>query len=89
MMARHSKLVLLGAVVAALLVSNFVTFNSYFLIVIITIGINIILAVSLNLVNGYTGQFSFGHAGFMAVGATLRLRSRPLGAPAGSRFLAA
>jgi branched-chain amino acid transport system permease protein len=31
-------------------------------------GINIILAVSLNLVNGFTGQFSIGHAGFMAVG---------------------
>ena len=30
---------------------------------------NIILAVSLNLVNGFTGQFSLGHAGFMAVGA--------------------
>ena len=34
-----------------------------------SIGINIILAVSLNLINGYTGQFSLGHAGFMAVGA--------------------
>ena len=32
-------------------------------------GINIILAASLNLINGYTGQFSLGHAGFMAVGA--------------------
>lgn len=32
-------------------------------------GINIVLAVSLNLVNGFTGQFSMGHAGFMAVGA--------------------
>ena len=31
--------------------------------------INIILALSLNLVNGFTGQFSIGHAGFMAVGA--------------------
>lgn len=31
--------------------------------------INIILAVSLNLINGITGQFSIGHAGFMAVGA--------------------
>jgi len=37
----------------------------------IGIGINIILAVSLNLVNGYTGQFSLGHAGFMSVGAYL------------------
>lgn len=36
---------------------------------IILICINIILAVSLNLINGYTGQFSIGHAGFMAVGA--------------------
>jgi branched-chain amino acid transport system permease protein len=32
-------------------------------------GINIILAVGLNLINGTTGQFSIGHAGFMAVGA--------------------
>ena len=36
---------------------------------IITIGISIILGVSLNLINGFTGQFSLGHAGFMAVGA--------------------
>ncbi len=32
-------------------------------------GINMILAVSLNVVNGFTGQFSIGHAGFMAIGA--------------------
>ncbi len=32
-------------------------------------GIDVILAVSLNVVNGFTGQFSIGHAGFMAVGA--------------------
>ncbi len=36
--------------------------------ILIDIGINVILAVSLNLVNGFTGQFSIGHAGFMAVG---------------------
>jgi len=36
--------------------------------VLIDIGINIILAVSLTLVNGFTGQFSIGHAGFMALG---------------------
>ena len=36
---------------------------------IILVCINIILAVSLNLINGYTGQFSLGHAGFMAIGA--------------------
>ena len=36
---------------------------------VILILINIIMAVSLNLINGLTGQFSIGHAGFMAVGA--------------------
>src|SRR6185436_12072671 len=42
--------------------------DAYVVIVILTIGINIILSVSLNLINGLTGQFSIGHAGFMAVG---------------------
>ena len=35
----------------------------------VLICINIILATSLNMINGYTGQFSIGHAGFLAVGA--------------------
>lgn len=43
--------------------------NDYVLQIIILAGINIILAVSLNLINGITGQFSLGHAGFMAIGA--------------------
>lgn len=43
--------------------------DPYFLRVVVTVGINITLAVSLNLVNGYTGQFSLGHAGFMCIGA--------------------
>lgn len=43
--------------------------NSYYLQVLLFIGINVILAVSLNLINGYTGQFSLGHGGFMAIGA--------------------
>ncbi len=34
-----------------------------------TICINIVLAVSLNLITGFTGQFSLGHAGFMSIGA--------------------
>jgi branched-chain amino acid transport system permease protein len=43
--------------------------NSYIQLILIYILINMILAMSLNLVNGYTGQFSLGHAGFMASGA--------------------
>ena len=41
----------------------------YYARVIMLAGINVILAVSLNLITGFTGQFSIGHAGFMAVGA--------------------
>ncbi|MBC7526368.1 MAG: branched-chain amino acid ABC transporter ATP-binding protein/permease [Chthonomonadaceae bacterium] len=40
-----------------------------FLRILYLCAISVTLAVSLNLVNGFTGQFSIGHAGFMAVGA--------------------
>jgi branched-chain amino acid transport system permease protein len=43
--------------------------NDYYFAIIVTICINIILAASLNLVVGFTGQLSLGHAGFMAIGA--------------------
>ncbi len=43
--------------------------NPYIQQVLMYVGINIILTLSLNLVNGYMGEFSVGHAGFMAVGA--------------------
>jgi branched-chain amino acid transport system permease protein len=43
--------------------------NSFWQLNLIILCINIILSVSLNLINGYTGQFSLGHAGFMAIGA--------------------
>jgi branched-chain amino acid transport system permease protein len=60
---------LLLAIIAAFAVSYFSSyFNRYYLGIAIDVGINIILAVSLNLINGHTGQFSLGHAGFMAVG---------------------
>jgi branched-chain amino acid transport system permease protein len=43
--------------------------NQYYLHILAVIGMNIILVASLNLVNGYLGEFALGHAGFMAVGA--------------------
>lgn len=43
--------------------------NQYYQINLTSLCINIILAVSLNLINGFTGQLSLGHAGFMALGA--------------------
>ncbi len=65
-----AKRFLLAAIIVAAVVAGFsAQINRYYLGVLIDIGINIILAVSLNLINGHTGQFSLGHAGFMAVGA--------------------
>jgi len=69
-MSLGAKRYLLAAIAAAAVVSYFSAyFNRYYLGIAIDIGINVILAVSLNLINGHTGQFSLGHAGFMAVGA--------------------
>lgn len=45
------------------------TLDSFVQLMLIYVLINMILGMSLNLVNGFTGQFSLGHAGFMAVGA--------------------
>lgn len=44
-------------------------FNSYIQLIVLFASVNCLLSMSLNLVNGYTGQFSLGHAGFMAIGA--------------------
>jgi branched-chain amino acid transport system permease protein len=61
------------------LASEFV--NPYIYRVAMLCGINIILALSLNLVNGVTGQFSIGHAGFMAVGAYVSAAFTVYGVP--------
>ena len=55
-------------VIVQLLISNGIM-NQFYSNTLIYIAINIILAVSLHLVIGITGQFSIGHAGFLAVGA--------------------
>lgn len=59
--------VVLYAIIEALLQMNVI--GSFWELNLILIAINIIMSVSLNLINGYTGQFSLGHAGFMAIGA--------------------
>jgi len=41
---------------------------AYYNRILVLMGINITLAVSLNIINGHAGQFSLGHAGFMAIG---------------------
>ena len=60
---------LVSGLVLAFAIPHFGLLNNYVQLVLIYVGINIILATSLNLVNGYMGEFSLAHAGFMAVGA--------------------
>ncbi|NLL82497.1 MAG: branched-chain amino acid ABC transporter permease [Tissierellia bacterium] len=55
-------------VIVNLLIHNG-TIDSYIELNLVLIGINIILAVSLNLIVGFTGLFSLGHAAFMSIGA--------------------
>lgn len=55
------------AIIQVLISLNII--NDYLQVTLATICINIILAVSLNLITGFTGQFSLGHAGFMSIGA--------------------
>lgn len=43
--------------------------DPFYEITVVNIFINIILAVGLNLIVGFSGQLSLGHAGFMAIGA--------------------
>lgn len=81
-MLARAKTLLLASLIGSALISWFSGhINPYYLDVIIGVGINIVLAVSLNLINGYTGQFSLGHAGFMAVGAYTAAALTKFGGP--------
>lgn len=58
-----------AALAAGLLWWADASLNNYYLRVLSVVGIYIVLTVSLNLTNGFTGDFSLGHAAFMSVGA--------------------
>lgn len=65
-----------------MLMMNSDIIDSYLFLNLVSIGINIILAVSLNLITGFTGQFSLGHAAFMSIGAyTSGIFTAKLGLP--------
>lgn len=69
-LAKASQPLLIGLAIAMLMHFTLPPLlGVYYSRIFMDIGIAIILAVSLNIVNGMTGQFSIGHAGFMAVGA--------------------
>ncbi len=55
------------------------TLDDYKLRILNLCGIYIILGLSMNLINGFTGLFSLGHAGFMAIGAyTVAILTMPV-----------
>lgn len=70
---KKNKILSIAFVIAVYAVVQFLIstdiIDSYILLNIVVIGINVILAVSLNLITGITGQFSLGHAAFMSIGA--------------------
>lgn len=71
---KRDLLTLAGCAVLYIIIQSLIEFDvigPFWQLNIILIGINIILAVSLNLITGFAGQFSIGHAGFMAIGAYL------------------
>lgn len=63
---RYSMII--GIIFVLLLIPLFFQ-NHYYLRILVLIGIYVILTSSLNLVNGYTGLFSLGHAAFYGIGA--------------------
>ena len=69
-MKKYSLNILLVAFAISLLfATHFRLIDGYIQIVVMTIGINIMMSTSLNLVNGNMGEFTCGHAAFMCVGA--------------------
>lgn len=59
----------LSLYVLGMVLSSVGIIDSYIMLNLVIVGINVILAVSLNLITGFTGQLSLGHAAFMSVGA--------------------
>ncbi len=66
---RVLPILLLVGLLLSFAIPAFGLLDQYVQLILMYVGINIILSASLNLVNGYMGEFSVGHAGFMAVGA--------------------
>src|SRR5262245_11468690 len=69
MLTPRARTVLLAIVVVAALSAPLWIANPYFLHILIMAGIFAVLALSLNLLLGYTGQLSLGHAAFFGIGA--------------------
>lgn len=89
-MKRNTILTIAAIIVlfALMIIANNVL-DSYILRILNLCAIYTILGLSMNLINGFTGLFSLGHAGFMAVGAyTTALFTMPLATKEMNFFMA-
>lgn len=74
------NILLIGIIIVGLILIN-IFLDNYQVTIINLSAIYIILALSMNLINGFTGLFSLGHAGFMAIGAyTVAILTMPTAA---------
>jgi branched-chain amino acid transport system permease protein len=89
-METHRPRYCFAAMILALIIFSFLMnrmADDYLLAIVCFTGINIVLAVSLNLTNGFTGLFSLGHPAFMAIGGyitailTFSIQKKPLFLP--------
>lgn len=69
MITKKRQILIFYVFAATVLLTPFFLKDSYFLNVIVFVGINTMLAVGLNLLLGYAGQISLGHAAFFGMGA--------------------
>lgn len=67
--SHRTLLSLIALYLLIVLARRFELLSSYFIQILMFVGINIVMTVSLGMINGFTGQFSIGHGGFMAIGA--------------------
>ncbi len=65
---KNRSIITIGLIIISLILPLFIK-NAYYLRVMVNVLIYILLASSLNVINGYSGQFNIGHAGFYCVGA--------------------
>jgi branched-chain amino acid transport system permease protein len=67
------RIMIIGFTVVGLLIINALVYfgiiDEYTAQILTLGGINVIIALGLNLISGFTGQLALGHAGFMAIGA--------------------
>ena len=68
-MRRYGPCILAGLAIGALLVLPLAVVGTYYKFILVLVFIYSIVAVGLNILTGYAGQFSLGHAALMAMGA--------------------